>query len=125
MGTHEPTAPPGHSLSFEQIWKVAQLAMQEDPVKPETKGKAGMPPSPQLGWAACISMVPVPQHTVPVCDAQSGVPSHTQSVDIATGQLVAAGSHVDGEPEVSGVSQQCCPAAQVTFEPPAGALKGQ
>jgi hypothetical protein len=70
-------------------------------------------------------MVPVPQHTVPAWDAQSGVPSQTQSVDIATGQLVVAGSQVDGVPVPSGVSQQCCPAAQVTFEPPACALKGQ
>jgi hypothetical protein len=36
IGTQEPVAPPGHSLSFEQIWKVVQLALQEEPVKSET-----------------------------------------------------------------------------------------
>jgi hypothetical protein len=107
IGTHDPVAAPGHSLSFEQIWYVVHVAEQAEPVYPVTYENDAMPPSPHAGCAACSPMVPVPQHTVPAFDAQSNAPSHAQSVDIATGHAVVAGSHVDAVAALSGGSQQC------------------
>jgi hypothetical protein len=71
--------------------------------------------------------LPVPQQIGPADPeaVQSMASSHCQSIEPVTGHAVPAASHVDGELEPSGVSQQCSPAAQVTFLPPSAALKGQ
>jgi hypothetical protein len=70
---------------------------------------------------------PVPQQIGPAEPAavQSVASSHCQSMDPVTGHGVPAGSQVDGVLADVGVSQQCWPAAQVTFFPPSAALNGQ
>ncbi len=79
--------PLGHSLSFEQIWKLAEPvhavgATQCDPVNLSaySYGPSVPPSAAQPGCAACMSRVPSPQQIVPAIDAQSGVPSQVQSV---------------------------------------------
>jgi hypothetical protein len=71
--------------------------------------------------------LPVPQQIGPAdpVAVQSTASSHCQSMEPVTGHALPAASQVEGELEPSGVSQQCWPAAQVTFLPPSTALKGQ
>jgi hypothetical protein len=70
---------------------------------------------------------PVPQQMGPAAPVavQSMASSHCQSTEPVTGHAVPIGSHVDGVPADSGVSQQCWPAAHVTALPASPVLKGQ
>ncbi len=68
-------------------------------------------------------MVPVPQQTLP--EAQSSAPSHCQSVDPPTGHVTPADAQVDSEDALSGGSQQCSPALQVTSSLSEALLNGQ
>jgi hypothetical protein len=90
------------------------------PVKPVHSGQV-------TPHAVSLVGLPVPQQMGPALPAavQSMASSHCQSMEPLTGHAVPIGSQVEGVFADSGVSQQCCPAVQVTSEPPFTPLKGQ
>jgi hypothetical protein len=99
------------------VYELAQDVAHVEPVNPEGSLH-------EFPHDVTVIIVPLPQHTgVPASRAaQSIAPRHCQSVDMATGHVVAAGWQVDGVLAEYGVSQQCSPAAHVCAFPPSTPL---